>query len=74
MDSRLPKKLWSTVFVVASVPFTFDQPCLAIETSAINVQQNTESNQSKSIQRIQSRSVSLVIALKDSGLGQDIKI
>ena len=45
MDSRLPKKLLSTVFVVAvSVLLLLTSSVFAIETSAINVQ-NAESNQ-----------------------------
>lgn len=74
MDSRLPKKLWSTVFVVAvSVLLLLTSSVFAIETSAINVQQ-TQKVTSQKVSKEYSQDQALAVALKDSGLGQkDIK-
>ena len=74
MDSRLPKKLWSTVFVVAvSVLLLLTSSVFAIETSAINVQQ-TQKVTSQKVSKEYSQDQALAVALKDSGLSEkDIK-
>ena len=74
MDSRLPKKLLSTVFVVAvSVLLLLTSSVFAIETSAINVQQ-TQKVTSKKVFKEFSQDQALAVALKDLGLGEkDIK-
>ena len=74
MDSRLPKKLLSTVFVVAvSVLLLLTSSVFAIETSAINVQQ-TQKVTSKKVTKEFSQDQALAVALKDLGLSEkDIK-
>lgn len=74
MDSRLPKKLLSTVFVVAvSVLLLLTSSVFAIETTAINVQQ-TKKVTSKKVSKEFSQDQALALALKDIGLGEkDIK-
>lgn len=74
MDSRLPKKLWSTVFVVAvSVLLLLTSSVFAIETSAINVQQ-TQKVTGKKVSKEFNQDQALAVALKDLGLGEkDIK-
>ena len=74
MDSRLPKKLLSTVFVVAvSVLLLLTSSVFAIETSAINVQK-TRKVINKKVSKEFSQDQALAVALKDLGLGEkDIK-
>ena len=74
MDSRLPKKLLSTVFVVAvSVLLLLTSSVFAIETSAINVQK-TQKVINKKVSKEFSQDQALAVALKDLGLGEkDIK-
>lgn len=74
MDSRLPKKFLSTVFVVAvSVLLLLTSSVFAIETSAINVQQ-TQKVTSKKVSKEFSQDQALAVALKDLGLSEkDIK-
>ena len=74
MDSRLPKKFLSTIFVVAvSVLLLLTSSVFAIETSAINVQQ-TQKVTSKKVSKEFSQDQALAVALKDLGLGEkDIK-
>ena len=74
MDSRLPKKFLSTIFVVAvSVLLLLTSSVFAIETSAINVQQ-TQKVTSKKVSKEFSQNQALAVVLKDLGLGQkDIK-
>lgn len=74
MDSRLPKKLLSTVFVVAvSILLLLTSSVFAIETSAINVQK-TQKVINKKVSKEFSQNQALAVALKDLGLGEkDIK-
>ena len=74
MDSRLPKKLLSTVFVVAvSVLLLLTSSVFAIETSAMNVQK-TQKVINKKVSKEFSQDQALAVALKDLGLGEkDIK-
>lgn len=74
MDSRLPKKLLSTIFVVAvSVLLLLTSSVFAIETTAINVQQ-TQKVINKKVSKEFSQDQALAVALKDLGLGEkDIK-
>jgi len=74
MDSRLPKKLLSPVFVVAvSVLLLLTSSVFAIETSAINVQK-TQKVINKKVSKEFSQDQALAVALKDLGLGEkDIK-
>lgn len=74
MDSRLPKKLWSSVFVVAvSVLLLLTSSVFAIETSAINVHQ-TQKVTSQKVSEEFSQNQALAVALKDLGLSEkDIK-
>lgn len=78
MDSRLPKKLLSTVFVVVvSVLLLLTSSVFAIETTAINVQQ-TQKVTSKKVSKEFSQDQALAVALKDLGLSEkgikDLKI
>ena len=74
MDSRLPKKFLSTIFVVAvSVLLLLTSSVFAIETSTINVQQ-TQKATNKKVSKEFSQNQALAVALKDLGLGEkDIK-
>ena len=74
MDSRLPKKLLSTVFVVAvSVLLLLTSSVFAIETSAMNVQK-TQKVTGKKVSKEFNQDQALAVALKDLGLGEkDIK-
>ena len=74
MDSRLPKKFLSTIFVVAvSVLLLLTSSVFAIETSTINVQQ-TQKVTNKKVSEEFSQNQALAVVLKDLGLGQkDIK-